>query len=164
MLTICTSDTFSYLTVVDRFSEWIRIFSFKANEVNNATLQNIFRDLFVVYGVSEGLSSNQGPNFITKIFQDFLQLWRVKHRLSSVAFSQSNGRVEVAAKAAKWIIHNNISPDGSLDNNKAAQGILQLRNTPLPDINLSLVQVLLHRQLRDSTKSGFLLQKKERNA
>ena len=86
---------------------------------------------------------------MSKGFQDFLKVWGVKHRLSSVAFPQSNGRAEVAVKAAKQIIHNNISPDGSLDNDIAAQGILQYRNTPLPDINLSPAQVLLHHQLRD---------------
>ena len=87
---------------------------------------------------------------MSKSFQDFLKIWGVKHRLSSIAFPQSNGRAEVAVKTAKRIIHNNTSPDGSLDNDKAARGILQYRNTPLPDINLSPAQVLLHRQLRDS--------------
>ena len=101
----------------------------------------------MAYGVSEELSSDGGPQFMSKSFQDFLKLWGVKHRLSSVAFPQSNGRAEVAVKIAKRIIHNNKSPDGSLDNDKAAQGILQYRNTPLPDINLSPAQVLLHHQL-----------------
>ena len=86
---------------------------------------------------------------MSKSFQDFLEPWGVKCRLLSVAFPQSNGRAEVAVKAAKQIIHDIISPDGSLDNNKAARGILQYRNTPFPDINLSPVQVLLHCQLRD---------------
>ena len=84
------------------------------------------------------------------MFQDFLKLWGVKHRLSSVALLQSNGRVEAAVRAAERIIHNNISPDGSLDNDKAAWEILQYQNTPLIDINLSLAQVLLHRQLQES--------------
>ena len=141
---------FSYLTIVDRFSGWISIYSFKANEVNSAILQNIFRDLFVAYGASEDFSSEGGPQFMSKGFQDFLKVWGVKHRLSSVAFPQSNGRVEVAVKAVKRIIHNNISPDSSLDYDKAARGILQYRNTPLLNINLSPAQVLLHRQLRDS--------------
>ena len=56
----------------------------------------------------------------------------------------------VILKAAKQIIHDNISPDGSLDNDKAAWWMLQYQNTPLPDINLSPVEVLLHHQLRDS--------------
>ena len=74
--------------------------------------------------------------FMSKSFQDFLKLWGVKHRLSSVAFPQSNDRAEVAVKAAKGIIHDNISPDGSLYKDKVAWGIHQNRNTPLPNINL----------------------------
>ena len=53
-------------------------------------------------------------------------------------------------KAAKQVIYNNISPDGSLHNHQATQGILQYQNTLLPNINLSLAQVLLHCQLRNS--------------
>ena len=71
---------FSYLTTVDKFSGWICISSFKANEVNSATLQNIFRDLFVAYGTSEELSSDGGPQFMSKGFQNFLKVWGVKHQ------------------------------------------------------------------------------------
>ena len=66
------------------------------------------------------------------------------------SLSQSNGRAEVSVKAVKWIIHNNILPDGKLDNDKAEYRILQYQNTPLPDVSLSLAQVLLHHQLTDS--------------
>ena len=113
-------------------------------------LINILRDLFVSYGVAEELSSDGGPQFKAHQLNAFLQLWGVKHRKSSVDYPQSNGRAESAVKSAKRIIHNNISPDGSLNNNKAARAILQHRNTPLPGLNLSPAQILLHRQLRDS--------------
>ena len=62
---------FSHITIIDRISGWICIYSFKANEVNSATLQNIFRDLFVAYGVSEEFSSDGGPQFISKTFQHY---------------------------------------------------------------------------------------------
>ncbi len=140
----------SYLTIVDRFSGWICIYAFKAHEVHHQMLQRIFRDLFIAYGVSAELSTDGGPQFMATGFQDFLKLWGVSHRLSSVSFPQSNGRAELAVKAAKRIIHNNCSADGSLNNDKAARAILQYRNTPLPDIDLSPAQILLHRQLRDS--------------
>ena len=42
-----------------------------------------------------------------------------------------------------------MSSDGSINHNTAAHAILQYRNTPPPDINLSPAQILLHRQLRD---------------
>ena len=111
--------------------------------MNNIKLQNIFRYLFAAYGVSEELSSDGGPQFMAESFQQFLKLWCVKHKLSSVSYPQSNGRAETAVKSAKRIIHNNISADGSLNNEKAARAILQHCNTPLPDIGLSSAQILL---------------------
>ena len=77
---------FSYLTVLDRFSRWTCFYSFKVNKVNHATLQNIFRDLFVAFGVSEKLSSDGGPQFMSKSFLKFLKVWEVKHRLLSATF------------------------------------------------------------------------------
>ena len=86
-------------------------------------------------------------------FQQFLKLWGVKHRLSLVSYPQSNGHAKAAVKSAKRIIHNNISADGSLNNEKAARAILQHCNTSSPVIGLSPAQILLHRQLRDSIPS-----------
>ena len=82
-------------------------------------------------------------------FQNFLHQWGVRHRRSSANYPQSNGRAELGVKAAKRLIIDNTKSDGSLDNNKAAQAIMQYRNTPLPYINLSPAQILFHRQLRD---------------
>ncbi len=50
----------------------------------------------------------------------------------------------------KRILEENISPDGSLNNDKILGALLEYRNTPLPDINLSPAQILFHRQLRDN--------------
>ena len=128
----------SYLTIVDRFSGWLCIYAFKVHDIRHNTLQQVFRDLFIAYGVPDELCTNGGPQFMAKDFQDFLKLWGVTHRLSSARYPQSNGRAEVAVKAAKRIIHNNCSPDGGLNTDKAARA------------GLSPAQILLHRQLRDS--------------
>ena len=141
---------YAYLSIVDRFSGWLCIYHLKSGDVTSQMLISICRNLFVQYGAAEEISSDGGPQFTAKRFQEFLTSWGVKHRLSSVGYPQSNGRAEVGVKAAKRIIHNNLSADGSLENDQAARAILQYRNTPLPDINLSPAQILLHRQLRDS--------------
>ena len=129
VLTIFTTpDAFHILTILTGSADGsVSVYSFKANKVNSATPPNISRDLFVAYGVSEELSSNGDSQFMSKSFQDFLNLWGVRHRLSSVAFPQSNSRAEIAVKAAKQIIHNNISPDNSFDNDKAAWGYFSIR-------------------------------------
>ena len=118
--------------------------------MDSKTLINIFRDLFIAYGVSEEISSDGGPQFKSSQFDQFLKTWGVKWRPSSASYPQSNGRAELGVKAAKRIIHNNVSADGSLNNDGAARAILQYRNTPLPDLQLSPAQILFHRQLRDS--------------
>ena len=46
-------------------------------------------------------------------------------------------------------ITGNTGPRGTLNNDKITQALLQYRNTPLKDINLSPAQLLLGRTLRD---------------
>ena len=65
----------------------------------------------------------------------------------------SNERVEIGVKAAKRIIQDNLSSYGFLDNDKAAQAIMQYRNTPLSELKLSKSQILFFRQLRDHLPS-----------
>ena len=140
----------SYLTIVDRYSGWLCVYHCKINEMDAKALINIFRNLFIAYGFSEEISSDGGPQFKSNEFQQFLKTWGVKWRPSSASYPQSNGRAELGVKAAKRIIHNNVSGDGSLNNDGAARAILQYRNTPLPDLKLSPAQILFHRQLPDS--------------
>ena len=143
----------SYLSSVDRFSGWITVYHFP-HSATAKQLTSICRASFIAYGVSEELSSDGGPQFAANEFKQFLRDWGVNHRISSVNYPQSNGRAEVGVKSAKRIICDNASPNGSLDNDRAARAIMQYRNTPIPDVGLSPAQLLLHRQLRDCLPSN----------
>ena len=138
-----------YLSIVDRFSGWICIYHFGPRQCTSASLISTCRSLFTVYGAPEQFSSDGGPQLNSAAFKEFLLRWGKKHHLSSVEYGQSNGRAELGVKAAKRIIYNNTPPNGSLDNDKTAKAILQHRNTPLPDLNLSPAQILFHRNIRD---------------
>ena len=70
--------------------------------------------------------------------------------MSSVAFPQSNGREEVAVKTAKRLLMSSTWPTGSLDHDRFLCAMLQLRNTPDPDCNLSPAQIIFGRPLRDT--------------
>ena len=143
---------YSYLDIVDRFSGWLCIYYFRG-EMGSKSLVNVLRELFTSYGAPEEISSDGGPQFIGNVYKDFLTRWGVKSRISSVAYPQSNGRAELGVKTAKRLIHNNVASDGSLNTDKVARALLQYRNTPLPDLNLSPAQILLHRNLRDGIPS-----------
>ena len=89
-------------------------------------------ETFQSYGTPEELGSDGGPPFTSLPFIQFLQVWAVKHRLSSAAYPQSNGQAELAVKSAKRIISGNSGAQGLLDNDRAARAILKYRNTPIP--------------------------------
>ena len=95
------------------------------------------RLLFSTYGVPRELAADGGPPFPSYDIQLFLKSWGVHYRQSSAYYAQSNGRAELAVKVAKRILLDNISPAGSIDNDKVARALLQHRNTPLKDIGLS---------------------------
>ena len=141
-----------YLVVGDRLSGWVEVLSSTAgtNLAGSAGLVRHLCSFFATFGVPEEISSDGGPEFTAKGTQDFLRLWGVRHRVSSISFPQSNGWAEVAVKTAKRLLLSNTGPTGSLNHDRFLRAMLQLRNTPDPDCNLSPAQILFGRPLRDS--------------
>ncbi|KAI0212701.1 hypothetical protein LSAT2_002356 [Lamellibrachia satsuma] len=124
-----------YLVVGDRLSGWVDIYKTPpGTPYSGATgLIACLRQMFATFGVPEILSSDGGPEFTASETSNFLSRWGIHHRISSVAFLQSNGRAELAVKKAKRTLMDNIGPTGSLDNDGMLRAMLQLRNTPDPD-------------------------------
>ena len=140
----------AYLVVVDRYSGWPSVFHFKPGQTTAPYLLSVLRNHFASFGVPEESSSDGGPQFEADAFKSFLHQWGIHFRLSSVGYAQSNGCAEVGVKSMKRLLHNNISANGSLNNDKILRALLEYRNTPLPDVNLSPAQILFHRQLKDA--------------
>ena len=110
----------------------------------------IFRHIFIDHGVAEEVGSDGGPQFKFESLRNFFSKWGVAHHCSSAEYPQSNGRVEVAVKSAKRIIHDIAKSDGSLNNDATVRAILQYRNTPHQDCDLCPAQIVFHCQLKDS--------------
>ena len=152
----------SYMACADRFTGWLILYHLGTQQ-DSRKIISLCRSLFENYGVPEDLSSDGGPQFTSSAFLEFLKTWGVKHRLSSVAYPQSNGRAELAVKTAKRIVLGNATSNGSLDNDRAARAILQYRNTPIQGIGLSPAQMLLHRNLRDELPARAIYYKPHPN-
>ena len=150
-----------YLVVGDRLSGWVEVYQSTAgsSQAGAAGLIRHLRSFFASFGVPEELSSDGGPEFTAGATESFLQLWGIKHRISSAYFPQSNGRAEVAVKTAKRLLMANTNPTGSLDQDKFVRAILQLRNTPDPDCNVSPAQIIFGHPLRDSLSFANRLEK-----
>ena len=83
--------------------------------------------------------------------------------LNTVAYPQSNNRVEFAVKSAKRIISGNTAQGKSLDNDRATRAILQYRNMPIQNIGLFPTQLLLYCWLCDFVPSLLTLYKPHTN-
>ena len=117
------------------------------------------RNYFARFGVPTELSSDGGPEFVADKTEKFLERWGVHHRSSSAYNPQSNGRAEVAVKSAKRLLRSNMGPSGSLNTDEFLRAMLQLRNTPDPDCNMSPAQIIFGRPLRDTLSFTNRLEK-----
>ena len=91
----------------------------------------------------------------------------MSYRLSSAHYPQSNGRAELAVKAAKRMLLGNCDDNGNIDNELIARSLLQYRNTPLQGHNLSPSQILYGRTLKDcipSLKEAMMIREEWRIA
>ena len=113
-------------------------------------LVRLLRSFFDIFAVPEEISSDGGPEFTAFVTKDFMRKWDIKHGVSSAYFLLFNGHAEVAVKAGKRIFMSNISPNGDLNNDSFLRALLQLRNTPDPDCNLSPAEIIFGHLLRDA--------------
>ena len=62
------------MVLADRFSGWISVYYFN-KEATAAELVKIMKAQFSTFGVAEHFSSDDGPQFRSQTFHEFLQLW-----------------------------------------------------------------------------------------
>ena len=144
---ICSLSGFSYLIYVDVYSGWVEV----AN-LTNTNFQAIKRVLlmyFALFGVPEEIAADGGPPFDSHDYTNFLKRWKIRRRLSSAYYPQSNGRAEAGVKTAKRILLGNIDPrTGKLDNENAVRALMTHRNTP-NCTGISPAMSLFGRPIRD---------------
>ena len=114
---VSTADFFDlagihYLVTVDRLSGWLDITRAAPGSAGSGAkgLIACLRLLFADKGVPNTLSSDSGTEFTSTETQAFLETWKVKHRLSSAHFPQSDGRAEVSVKSAKRLLRDHWTP------------------------------------------------------
>lgn len=141
-----------YFVAADRLSGWLEVQQIRVgtNEAGSQGLCKALRRIMITFGVPVEISSDGGPEFKAGETKAFFEKWGIRHRLSSVSLPSSNGRAELAVKTAKRLLMDNISPNGSLDNDGMVRALLVYRNTPDPGCKLSPAQILLGRPLRDT--------------
>ena len=138
-----------YLVIADRLSGWPEVIQV-ARGVGAAGLVKALREQFVRFGVPSDVSSDGGPEFASQAVKVLFETWGVQHIMSSAYLAKSNGRAELAVKATKRLLRDNVKSDGSLDTDKFVRAMLTKRNTPDNYSKLSPAEIVLGKKLSDS--------------
>ena len=109
----------------------------------------------VAYGVPEELATDGVTAFVSGTTHKFLEVWGVRHHVSSAYFPHSNLQAETAVKSMKRLITSNTGQKGTLYTDEFSAALLQYRNTPDRYTGLSPAQVLYARKLRDAVPSSL---------
>ena len=145
---LCLLQGHNFLIYADRYSGWVEV-----SRLSGKSLKYIRECLlgwFMTYGVPEEIASDGGPPYNAFEYDQFLDSWDIRKRLSSAYYSQSNGRAEAAVKSIKRTLTGSINPiTGRLDTDAAARAIMTHRNTPTQDTGISPSVALFGRPLRD---------------
>ena len=143
----CSHAGHSFLVLVDCFTDWPDIVHL-GHDATTPSLLAALRQAFCRSGAPDVIWSDQGPQFMSKLFQDFSREWGFRHATSSPTYPQSNGKAEAAVKSMKKIIR--AAWTGTrLDSGRMTRGLLQYRNTPSRKDGLSPAQKLFGRPIQD---------------
>ena len=103
------------------------------------------------YGIPRQLVRDNGPQFTSREFRSFTKTWGIEHTNISPHHSQANGKVELAVKTAKRMLHKT-----SKSGEDQYLALLNIQNTPTQGVASSPAQCLLGRRTRSllpSTRS-----------
>ena len=145
-----------FLIIVDCFTDWPDIICI-GNSMDSKILINKTREHFCRTAVPNIIWSDQGSQFMSQNFQEFMKRWKIKHKTSSPRNPQSNGKIEATVKSMKKIIKSCMNGN-KMYADLIVRALLQYRNTPNVRDFLSPAQKLFGHPIQDELpihKSAF---------
>ncbi|XP_055838569.1 uncharacterized protein K02A2.6-like [Episyrphus balteatus] len=116
-----------FLVIVDAKTKWLEVFPMK--RITSSFTIRALREVFARFGLPNTLVSDNGTNFTSKEFSDFLISNGIKHKLSSPAHPATNGQAERFVRILKDGLRSSVNDPGDL-HTKLHRLLLQYRKTP----------------------------------
>ena len=136
-------DNHMLLVVVDAFSKWIEVYITKSSS-SAATIAKL-RECFAQHGIPDVVVSDNGSNFTSEEFADFVRKNGIAHLTTAPYHPSSNGLAERAVQTVKNGIRKT---DGDSLHTKLYRFLLQYRITPQTTTGKSPSELLFHRRLK----------------
>ena len=131
--------------VVDAHSKWPEVF--ELTQTTTAKTIAVLRHLFAKYGLPEQIVSDNGPQFVSKEFEEFVKGNGIKHTRYSPYHPSSNGAVERFIRTFKQAMKagekDGLSPQHRLEN-----FLLSYRTTPHTTTGTNPCNLFMGRSIR----------------
>ena len=88
-----------YLLVVDYFSQFPIVR--KLQSLHSVRVIKHLKEIFTEIGVPRCIVSDDGTQFTSQEFKDFMRMWNIQHRVTSPTNAQSNGQAECFVQTIK---------------------------------------------------------------
>lgn len=134
-------DGVSYLLTIDYFSKWPCVE--KLVDTKSSTIIGHLEKQFCNFGVPEKFISDNGAQYTSSEFQDFMKKLHIDHVTSSPYYASSNGMAERTVKTIKTSLKKMLADGKSL-----LQVLSSIRSTPLGQGLPSPAVLLQSRNLR----------------
>ena len=132
-----------FLVVIDAYSKWLEVHLMKST-TSQATIEKL-REIFAMHGLPITVVSDNGPNFTSHEFQQFLKGNGIKHVTVSPYHPASNGQAERAVRVFKEGIEK--MEEGTM-RTKLSRFLLKYRITPHTTTGVAPAELLMKRRLR----------------
>ena len=143
---ILSSDLFEfkgnqYLLISDKYSNSPIIR--KLTSTTSRAIINHLKSIFAEHGIPERLTTDNGPQYASQEFHDFMQTYGVEHVTSSPMYPQSNGSAERMVQTVE-----NILKKCDEEGEDPYLGLLSYRMTPVSSNLKSPAELLNNRKFR----------------
>ncbi|CAG2187289.1 unnamed protein product [Mytilus edulis] len=134
-----------FLIMVDAHSKWPEVIKMK-NITSESTI-NVLRTIFSRNGIPSRIVSDNGPQFTSQEFENFMQLNGIKHIRSAPYHPSTNGLAERFVQTFKQAMKSSSNDSGTVSK-KLAQFLLAYRNTKHSTTNETPAKLMIGRDLK----------------
>ena len=131
-----------FFILIDAYSKWMEVFPMNTS-TSNATIEKL-RMIFATHGLPEKLVSDNGSNFTSEEFEQFLGMNGIKHVKTAPYHPASNGLAERAVQTFKESMKK--MKEGSIET-KVSRFLFQYRITPHTTTGVAPAELLMGRKL-----------------
>jgi len=133
------------LIVVDSYSKWPEVPVMSSTPASKTV--TVLREIFARNGIPRELVSENGPQFVSQEFDQFLSNNGIRHIKTSPYHPVSNEVAERVVQTVKKALRAGLREDVPLEQ-ALATFLLQYRNTPQATTGMSPSMLFLNRSLR----------------